>query len=131
MTGWIREARGGRSMLVLLFAFVLAIRVAIPTGFMPTSSPHGIVVSVCTGMGETTLFLPIEREGDADRHGPAEGPCTFAASLGAGLLAPVPAGTALPVTIAQTAPASRAIADLTVHRLAAPPPPALGPPARA
>lgn len=131
MIGGIRESRNARRILVMLFALVLAIRVAIPTGFMPTVAPNGIVITVCTGMGQAKAFLPIEKEGDRDRHSTAESPCTFAAGLGGGLIpgshaAPQPA--VLPAAIV---PASRAIADLTVHRLAAPPPPAIGPPARA
>lgn len=131
MTGWVRESRNARSILAVLFALVLAIRIAIPTGFMPTAAPSGIVISVCTGMGQAKMFLPIEKDGDHDRHSAAESPCTFAANLGGG---------PLPSSLADPAPAvlppagrfvSRAIADLTVHRLAAPPPPAIGPPARA
>ena len=67
MAGWIRESRGGRSILLVLFALVLAIRVAIPTGFMPTAAPKGIVISVCTGLGETKAFLPTGDD-DAPEH---------------------------------------------------------------
>lgn len=131
MAGWIRESRGGRNILAVLFALVLAIRIAIPTGFMPTAAPSGIVITVCTGMGEAKAFLPIEKKGDQDRHGTAESPCTFAAGLGSGFTAPDLAGPAPVIAPLAAAPASRAIADLTVHRLAAPPPPAHAPPAHA
>lgn len=131
MAGWIRESGSGRSILAVLFALVLAIRVMVPTGFMPTVAPSGIVITVCTGMGEAKAFLPIEKEGDEDRHSTAEAPCTFAAGLGDDLSPGRSASAAAVPTPPAIAPASRAIADLTVHRLAAPPPPALGPPAHA
>lgn len=131
MAGWIRESRGGRSILAVLFALALAIRIAIPTGFMPAAAPGGIVITVCSGMGETKAFIPIEKEGDQDRHSTAETPCTFAAGLGSGLTTPNAAVSAPLLSPFAAVPASRAIADLTVHRLAAPPPPAHGPPARA
>ncbi|WP_447728273.1 hypothetical protein [Sphingomonas koreensis] len=130
MIGRIRESRNARNILAVLFALVLAIRIAIPTGFMPTAAPSGIVITVCTGMGQAKAFLPIEKEGDQDQHSTAESPCTFAAGLGGGL---IPSNHARPEPVVlppSDRPASRAIADLTVHRLAAPPPPAIGPPAR-
>lgn len=127
----VQESRSRCNILAVLFALVIAIRIAIPTGFMPTTAPDGIVISVCTGIGETKAFLPTGKDDGQDRHSPAEGPCTFAASLG-GADIPSPAAAAVPVIApVSNAFASRAIADLTVHRLAAPPPPALGPPARA
>lgn len=130
MSEWVRESRGARSILAVLFALVLAIRVAIPTGFMPTSAPSGIVISVCTGLGQVKTFLPTGKEGDQDRHSTAEQPCTFASLGGALLFPPLPVAMA-PIAAALDSPAPRALAHLTTHRLAAPPPPAIGPPARA
>lgn len=128
---WLRSSTPARSMVMLLFAVVLAIRMAIPTGFMPTRAPSGIVITVCTGMGEVKAFIPIEKQGEKDRHGPAEQPCAFATGLGDGVDVALPLIAQLDGPIFMRPPASRAIADLTVHRLAAPPPPAIGPPARA
>ncbi len=132
MVGTFHDSRAGRCILVMLFALVLAVRIAIPTGYMPTSAPQGIVISVCTGMGQTKAFVPTsDGKSDHDRSTTAEGACTFAAGLGGGLIA----ATIIPaqVAIAQESdtPSLRAIADLTIHRLAAPPPPSQGPPARA
>jgi len=127
----IQESRNARRILAMLFALVLAIRIAIPTGFMPTVAPSGIVITVCTGMGQAKAFLPIEKDDGRDQHSPAESPCTFAAGLGGGIL-PATYAHPEPVVLPRTAiPSSRAIADLTIHRLAAPPPPAIGPPAHA
>lgn len=130
MAGWIRESRGAHGILAMLFVLVLAIRVAIPTGFMPTAAPSGIVISVCTGMGEAKAFLPIEKDDGRDQHSTAESPCAFAAGPG-GYFPSSAADPAPVVAPVGDMPISRAIADLTVHRLAAPPPPAIGPPARA
>jgi hypothetical protein len=130
MAEWIRESRNARSILAVLFALALAVRIAIPTGFMPTAAPSGIVISVCTGMGEAKAIHPYEKDDDRAQHRTAESPCVFSAGLGGGYVPPEPTRPAPVVAPVSAAPASRAIADLTVHRLAAPPPPALGPPAR-
>ncbi len=130
LTTWIRHATHARRVFALLLLCVLAIRVAIPTGFMPVADAHGITISVCTGQGAVTAFLPIpQREDGQDHHGPAA-PCAFAVGLGGPLLDPI--DPALRVTVPQTfdPPRPHALADVTVHRLAAPPPPAQGPPSR-
>lgn len=132
MNGWIRQSRRGRGLFTLLTLCALAIRIAIPSGFMPTQGAHGILISLCTGQGAVKAVLPFERNGEPTDHHKSEGSqCTFAAGLGGSLLTPILSSLALlPVPIAPQV-AGRAIADLTVHRLAAPPPPSQGPPARA
>jgi len=131
MSSWIRQSQAGRGLFAFLLLCALSIRVAIPTGFMPTQSIHGIVISLCTGQGAATTILPIEKGGDPAGHEKSKsGDCTFAAGLAGGLLAAAPlAALDGPLLVAPRL-ASRAIADLTVHRLAAPPPPAQAPPAR-
>lgn len=132
MVGMIQGSRVQRCILVMLFALVLAVRIAIPTGYMPTSAPQGIVISVCTGMGQAKAFLPTgDGKSDHDRSTTAEGACTFAAGLGGGLLAATIVPAQIAIAQERAAPSLRAIADLTIHRLAAPPPPSQGPPARA
>ncbi|AJP73741.1 hypothetical protein [Sphingomonas hengshuiensis] len=131
LTTRIRNSTPARRVFALLLLCVLAIRVAIPTGFMPIANAHGITISVCTGQGAVTAFLPIpQREDGQDHHGPAAAPCAFAIGLGGPLLDPT--DPALRVTPASTfdAPLRSSMADMTVHRLAAPPPPAQGPPSR-
>ncbi len=115
-------------MLVLC---ALTIRIAIPTGFMPTQGIHGIVISLCSGQGAVTTLLPIEKTGEPADHDKAKGgECTFAAGLGGGLLVAGPLAIDVAPVVLASLVSSRAIADLTVHRLAAPPPPSRGPPAR-
>ena len=119
----------------MMLLCALAIRVAIPTGYMPTQGADGILVSLCTEQGIVQAVLPIGKSGqpaqDDGDHGKAkDGACTFAAGLGGALLAATVSGIApAPMAFAPQR-ADNAIADLTVHRLAAPPPPAQAPPAR-
>lgn len=131
MTAWIRDSRNARTVLAMLFALVLAIRIAIPVGFMPTQAPNGIVISVCTGMGQAKAFLPIEKDGGKERHSTAEQPCVYAAGLSGALSLPLLSEPEPRFTLALGRPGSLVTTDPAVRRLAAPPPPALGPPGRA
>ncbi|PSO10583.1 MULTISPECIES: DUF2946 family protein [unclassified Sphingobium] len=132
MNRWIRQPGRCRGLFALLMLCALAIRIAIPTGFMPTQGADGIVISLCTGQGAVKAVLPLDKGGQpSDHHQSQGGECNFAAGLGGGLLTPVLSLLPLlPVPVASQV-TDRAIADLTVHRLAAPPPPSQGPPARA
>ena len=113
---------------MLLVALALAVRVAVPTGFMPTATDSGIVVSICTGQGSVLRTISV---GSPKHEAPAERTtdhCTYASVAGSALHLPTIYDLALPV-LPQTAwLIGTAIADLTVHRLAAPPPPSHGPP---
>ncbi|MBY8824989.1 hypothetical protein [Sphingomonas colocasiae] len=132
MTARIRESRQARGLFALLLVCVLAIRAAVPMGFMPVPSAQGIIVSLCTGEGATTVLLPIERkDGHSGDHKSAEPPCAFATGLGGGMVEPPSATFAVRDHAGHRPPALPAVADLILHRLAAPPPPALGPPAHA
>lgn len=132
MGSGIRQSQTGRGLFALLVLCVLAIRIAIPTGFMPTQSIHGIVISLCTGQGAVRAVLPVQKGSEpADHEKSKGGDCAFAAGLGSGLLAATATTVAAVPAMAAPLVSSRAIADLTVHRLAAPPPPSQGPPARA
>lgn len=133
MSDWIRRSQVGRGLFALLLLCALAVRVAVPTGFMPTKGVHGVVISLCTGQGAVKVILPIEQQGDdpADRGMAKDGACSFAAGLGSGLIDAAAPAIAAPSVVFAVHLTSRVIADLTVHRLAAPPPPSHGPPARA
>lgn len=133
MRNWIRRSQAGRGFFALLLLCALAVRVAVPTGFMPTKGAHGVLISLCTGQGAVKVVLPIEHQGDdpADHDRGKEDACSFAAGLGGGLIDAAAPAIAASAFIFAHFLTSRAIADLTVHRLAAPPPPSHGPPARA
>lgn len=124
-----------RAVMTAAFALVLSVRLLAPTGFMPTATPHGLVVKMCGGAnsGQSVVIDPWPAD-DATHHDQApkqhEAPCAFAS---------------LPVLAlaADAAPAMSAPGPL-LHELDLPPPdmwalarvnfltpPLRGPPARA
>nr|WP_206377020.1 DUF2946 family protein [Sphingomonas sp. G-3-2-10] len=114
-----------------LIALALLMRVLVPGGWMPAAAADGFAITLCTGTGMETAWIDAEGgihkdkpsgEAGADQH------CAFAgmgmAMLGgdasAALAAPAPAQVELPARPLQAA---------IGQGLAAPPPPATGPPA--
>lgn len=128
----LRESPAARGLFGLLLTLVLAVRVAIPLGYMPSEGPHPITLAltICNGMAPAKSVVTIPVKGDHERKSQAsDSACPFAAGLGSGLLSSEPDPTA-PVVAPDFAVALfRAITDLTPHRMAAPPPPAHAPPA--
>ncbi|MBW7945631.1 MAG: hypothetical protein H3C60_04140 [Sphingomonadaceae bacterium] len=123
--GWIREGVVAAALFLVLFA-----RILVPSGYMPVATADGVVVTLCTGNGPVEVLLDLEGGHVPTKHDSGmDAPCAFA-GMGAGALAAAPVLAVL-VAIDAGRTFSRAVADLTVHRLAAPPPPAIGPPARA
>lgn len=119
----------GWELFALLAFCALLVRAIIPTGYMPTVSSDGIVMTLCTGNGAIEAFVPFDDDDGSKHPQPTDDGCAFATSVGS-LLTAAPPLSPEPY-LASPAFQSRAIADLTVHRLAAPPPPAHGPPAHA
>jgi hypothetical protein len=118
-----------RFLFGVVLTLVLAMRVLVPAGWMPSGS-KGQMITICTGMGLTQAWLG--DDGRLHKQTPAEKqqgdqPCMFAglsaASLASGFYAP-----ALPPVY------NNAVTDFWLrsssvgHGLAAPPPPATGPP---
>ncbi len=66
----------------LLFAAALALRVLIPTGYMPQVSETTIIVGVCNGTGPATMTIALPMEdgpAPADHQQPSDTmPCAFA-----------------------------------------------------
>lgn len=124
----IDRTQFGWELFALLAFCALLVRAIIPTGYMPTVSKDGIVMTLCTGSGAIKTFVPFDDDDGSTHPQPADDGCAFAMSVGSLLTMPPPF---VQPFIASPALQSRAIADLTVHRLAAPPPPAHGPPAHA
>lgn len=88
MLGAIRSRKSARSLAAALFACALLLRIAIPGGFMPAQTAHGIVVRMCDGMssGKTMVIdvgLPDKGKHHPEHEKPTV-PCAFA-----GLSAPV------------------------------------------
>ena len=130
MNAWVRDSKAGKSLFAIAVLLALSLRILIPTGFMPTINSQGLVVELCSGMSGKTVTIDIGKKlpGEKKQH-TADSPCVFAAGLGQGLLASAELPTILPFVYGLTIFVGTAIADLTISRLAAPPPPSQGPPA--
>lgn len=116
-----------------LLALALAMRVLVPAGWMPAAG-QGLAITLCSGEGAVTAW--VDADGKIHKHDPAQGsmadhPCAFAGMgapmLGGDLPAPPAMLPAPRDEIARIAQAPAAIGQ----GLAAPPPPATGPPATA
>lgn len=126
----IRTSSLLRSIAAMLVLLALAARVAIPAGWMP-SADKAFALTVCTGMDTQTVWL--DKQGSLHKEDPSKGkavdhaPCAFS---GAAAALDLPAAAAI-AAINWTAIVPLPVARLTVsvgHGLAAPPPPATGPP---
>jgi Protein of unknown function (DUF2946) len=118
-------------LMLALIALTLAVRIIIPTGFMPTAYADGMMrISLCSGMGPQTAWL--DKSGHIHKDAPGKGqhdpqPCGFGALAFGAETPDAPAMVSLP-------PLDRAAIGLprsTVaigRGLAAPPPPSTGPP---
>lgn len=117
----------GRRLAATLATLALVLQVLVPSGFMAARTEGGATLVICTGHGPW--------QGPAGDHGqPTRAPssdqghaCVFAGHGGV----TVAAALALPArsTFAYVPLSTAALADLLPGRgLAAPPPPALGPP---
>jgi hypothetical protein len=118
--------------LVLLVAALLA-RSTAPEGWMPVANAAGgIEIALCNGMGPDTVMV-LGADGALHKKAPASGhnethPCAFA-GMGVGDAPPVFAVASLAPTSAESAAPINALVGFPGRGLAAPPPPAIGPPA--
>lgn len=121
-----------RPVVLAIVALALAVRLAIPAGWMPIAEGDGTMrVTICSGMGAVPAW--IDRSGRLHEEDPsgkagADQPCAFAGLAMAGDLPALPMAVA--PQLAATAERSVAWGIVTIGRgLAAPPPPQTGPPA--
>lgn len=116
---------------VALLALALALRVLVPAGWMPAQG-QGLAITICSGNGAETAW--VDAQGKIHKHDPAQGsmadhPCAFA-GMGAPMLGGDVPAPPLALPLARDEIASLAQAPATIGQgLAAPPPPATGPPA--
>jgi hypothetical protein len=129
MNAWIRESQSGKSLFAMAVLLALFLRILVPTGFMPTATSQGIVVQLCAGMDGPTVVIDVNKKTPAEKHQAADSPCVYAAGLNHALLATADLGMIQPLIYGLTIVIGRTIADLTINRLAAPPPPSQAPPA--
>lgn len=121
-----------------IFACALALRLAVPAGWMPVAQADGWVrLMLCPGAGSTPMphsaqamhgnaheHAPDRHDQDRGDHAP---PCAF---IGLAFAAALPDLTPAPTLAPVAAPSSLIYRALVVvgHGLAAPPPPQTGPP---
>ena len=122
----MRQTGTGRGMLALLLLLVLAMRLVAPVGFMPIAAGDSIAIQFCGG-DNGVAQIAIDKKQPVDKHDAADKPCAFAVGAGA---ADLPAtGPALRPPLVHAALLSvPVVALLAAPGLAAPPPPAIGPP---
>lgn len=109
----------------------LAMQLLIPPGFMagaPNAANRGIPIVICTGEGSVTVNWNGAADHDS-KKGPAKqmAACPFAGHSLANA-PPTPQAISEPVSFTQYVAATRAYAVCPGRGLAAPPPPAIGPP---
>jgi hypothetical protein len=107
---------------VLLMALVaMSLRAAMPAGYMLSDSNGQVVVSLCNG-GSMTLDLGKTEHGKQTHH---DAPCPYAAAAHAA----APPTDAIAIALQSAAIVAATPRDVRPGRgLAAPPPPATGPP---
>lgn len=121
-----RASLSNRITLVLL-GLVLAMRVLVPAGWMPAE--RGFAITICSG--GTMERAWVDSEGKLHKEAPAQSGdqhCAFA-GLGAPMLGSDLPAPMMPVARADAAPAGALKLTAIGQGLAAPPPPATGPPA--
>lgn len=141
MTGAIRQHGHLRALFGVLVALVLMARLLAPSGFMPVMTSQGVMVTLCTGQGAVTVMVdrattPEGRIANAgsnanDNHDDApvaNDHCAFAGAASLPTLPPQDVVAILPVWHLPTGPIAFALKTGWIARLAAPPPPASGPP---
>jgi hypothetical protein len=126
----IRTFSPFRNIAAALIVLALALRVIIPSGFMP-SSERGFALTICTGMDTQTVWM--DKSGKLHKEDPSKGksvehqPCAFAgAAMAADVLSADFQVAMAPVALAIPVFAKREVS--VGAGLAAPPPPAIGPP---
>ena len=126
----IRTSAPFRNIAAALIVLALALRVIIPSGFMP-SSERGFALTICTGMDTQTVWM--DKSGKLHKEDPSKGksvehqPCAFAgAAMAADVLSADFQVAMAPVALAIPVFAKREVS--VGAGLAAPPPPAIGPP---
>jgi hypothetical protein len=118
---------------LMLLVAALIVRSAAPEGWMPVvNAAGGIEIALCNGTGPETVMV-LGADGALHKKAPVSGhtndhPCAFA-GMGVGDAPPIVAAvTPAPAPTESLSPATP-LASFPGRGLAAPPPPAIGPPA--
>lgn len=126
MREMIRHHAAGRIFLTLLMSLVLMVRIVAPVGFMPAATGTSIAIQICDGADHASRIM-LDRGIPVEKHDAADKPCAFGFGPAAfDLLIATPLPWLL-VTLA-SAPVVVMTFGPVIPGLAAPPPPAIGPP---
>lgn len=132
MTGAIRSSQSLRALLCAFAALALAVRLLAPAGFMPVMTDHGVMVTLCTGQGAVQVMVErdqIPAPSDTGKHdGKMADHCPYAGGVSAPAIPALGVLGLLPVWHLPMGPIAFALKTGWIARLAAPPPPASGPP---
>jgi hypothetical protein len=120
----------GRKIAAMLVVLALAVRIAVPSGWMP-SADRAFALTVCTGFDTQTIWL--DKQGGLHKQDPSKGkavdhaPCAFASAVIG--IAPLPDSVSILAFSGQKYVPPFGSQQLFIgHGLAAPPPPSTGPP---
>jgi len=128
----MRTVRNFQTSWLLAFVIlVLAARMVVPAGWMPTFADGRATITLCTGAGMVEAW--VDADGKIHKQSPAkkgagDQPCAFA-GLGGAADAPVFETASLALPFAPQRLNNKATAVAIGLGLAAPPPPATAPPA--
>lgn len=79
MTAIRRYFRTHSALAALVLLAALAVRVAVPAGFMPVAQGGSVTVQICSGTGPMTMAMPApSKSGDPHQQSKADMPCAFA-----------------------------------------------------
>jgi hypothetical protein len=126
----IRATSPFKNIAAAMIVLALAVRVVIPSGFMP-SVERSFALTICTGMDTQTVWL--DKSGTLHKEDPSKSksvehqPCAFAGTAIADDASVDNLHGALP-PLASAVSAFHSIEVSVGTGLAAPPPPATGPP---
>ena len=120
-----RPGSGGRAWLCALLALALAIRLLVPQGWMPNGAGG---VMMCSGSAPVAMASAMHGGQEMPAGHGQDHPCPFAA-LGLAAAPPAAVAPVLPPAAVTATGRSAAHAIAVGRGLAAPPPPATGPPA--
>ena len=123
-----RISMGDRGRLIALLALALIVRALVPTGWMPVATAQGVTLELCAGQSMSPTAAMHHGDHDGGKPAMPDHPCAFAGLGMAADTAPPPVIRPLPLV--PTSPLALPVSAVAIgHGLAAPPPPATGPPA--
>lgn len=119
-----------RQLMLALVALALAARILVPAGWMPSESGGRSTITLCTGQGMVEAWIDADgkiHKSAPEKGGKASGTCMFAA-LGLAVVAAVAGFFVAALFDRRHIPGFSYNLLVLGRGLAAPPPPARGPP---